>query len=124
MLFSHKRSTQLKNDLRKLEDERDVLTDENRKVKDELAELKQKRKMEDEDIRHLVKIKESKLDLDYQKKEVALERKFQEDKAAVKDEYRDKLEKELQAQLERMQTMYGEILNRLPNVNVRLKGEV
>ena len=82
--------------IEKLEDERDSLTDENRKVKDQLAELKQKRKMEDEDIRHLVKIKESKLDIDHQKKQVELERAQQETIAKVKDEYRDKLEKELQ----------------------------
>jgi len=71
---SYRRTDKLKKDIIALEDERDGLTDDNRKVKDELAELKQKRKMEDEDIRHLVKLKESKLDLEYEQKKVVLER--------------------------------------------------
>ena len=123
-MFSHKRTTKLKNDIIKLEDEHDVVTDENRKVKDELAELKQKRKMEDEDIRNLVKIKEGKLDLEHQKKQVELERGQQTAIATVKDEYRDKLESNLQQQVKDVKEMYGEILARLPNVNVKLKGKV
>lgn len=123
-MFTNKRSEAVKRQIERLENERDQLNDDLMKVRNELAELKQKRKMEDEDIRHLVKLKESKLDIEHQKKEVELERKQQEAIAKVKDKYRDKLESELQRQLERMQKMYGEILGRLPNVNVRLKGDV
>ena len=123
-MFGNQRSERVKLQITTLESERDTLNDENRKVKDELAELKQKRKMEDEDIRHLVKIKEGKLDLEHQKKRVELEGKFQAEKAVVKDEYRDKLESTLQGQIKDVKQMYGEILKRLPNVNVRLKGDV
>ena len=123
-MFGNQRSERVKLQITTLESERDTLNDENRKVKDELAELKQKRKMEDEDIRHLVKIKEGKLDLEHQKKQVELEGKFQAEKAVVKDEYRDKLESTLQGQIKDVKGMYGEILKRLPNVNVRLKGDV
>ncbi len=123
-MFGNQRSERVRLQITTLESERDTLNDENRKVKDELAELKQKRKMEDEDIRHLVKIKEGKLDLEHQKKRVELEGKFQAEKAVVKDEYRDKLESTLQGQIKDVKGMYGEILKRLPNVNVRLKGEV
>ncbi len=56
-MFGHTRTTKLQNDIRDLEGMRDRKTDEIRKVKDELAELKQTKKMEDENIRHLVKIK-------------------------------------------------------------------
>ena len=124
MFNRYRRSDKLKQDIQNLEDERDGLTDENRKVKDELAELKQKRKMEDEDIRHLVKIKEEKLDLNHQKKVVESERQQQEAIAKVKDEYRDKQESTLQKQIEDGKKMYAEILARLPNVSVRLKGDV
>ena len=99
MFGNYRRSDKLKQDIRNLEDERDGLTDDHRKVKDELAELKQKRKMEDEDIRHLVKIKEGKLDLEHQTKQVELERGQQTAIATVKDEYRDKLEATLQQQV-------------------------
>jgi len=116
-MFGHKRTTKLKNDIRTLEDERDTIVDENRKVKDELAELKQTKKMEDENIRHLVKIKEESLEIQHQKK-------TQDAIALVKDEYRDKQEALLNKQLDQGEKRYAEILARLPDVNVRLKGDV
>lgn len=123
-MFGHRRPDRLKRDIQKLENERDVLTDENRKVKDELAELKQKRKMEDEDIRHMVKIKEAKLDIDHQKRLLEVDREKEQAIAQVKDQYRDKMETFLGKQVEDIKQMYGEILGRLPNVQVRLKGDV
>lgn len=116
-MFGHTRTTKLKNDIRSLEDERDTIVDENRKVKDELAELKQTKKMEDENIRHLVKIKEERLEIQH-------ERKTQEAIAKVKDEYRDKQESLLNKQLEQGEKRYAEILARLPDVSVALKGKV
>lgn len=124
MFGNYRRTDKLKKDIQALEDERDGVADANRKVKDELAELKQKRKMEDEDIRHLVKIKESSLELAHQKKEVELERQQQEAIAKVKDEYRNKQESTLQKQINDGGVRYAEILARLPNVSVRLKGDV
>ena len=50
--------------------------------------------------------------------------KFQEEVAEVKDKYRDKLEGFLEKQKNDIKGMYDEILNRLPNVNVKLKGDV
>ena len=123
-MFGNQRSKRVKAQIETLESERDTLNDSLLSVKNELTELKQKRKMEDEDIRHLVKIKEGKLDLDHQKKQVELERTQQEAIAAVKDEYRDKQESTLQKQIEDGKQMYAEILARLPNVQVRLKGDV
>ena len=123
-MFNNRRSKHVQRQIEKLERERDSLNDDLMRVRNQLSELKQKRKMEDEDIRHLVKIKESKLDIEHQKRQIELEREQQKAIAKIKDEYRDKLEKELQKQIERMQEMYAEILGRLPNVNVRLKGDV
>lgn len=126
-MFGNKRPTRsedVRQQIESLERERDSLNDSLLKVRNELSDLKAQRKREDEDIRHLVKIKESKLDIDFQKKDLAREKEKQDAIAKVKDEYRDKMETELQKQLERMQGMYGEILGRLPNVNVRLKGDV
>lgn len=123
-MFGHTRTTKLKNDIRSLEDERDTIVDKNRKVKDELAELKQTKKMEDENIRHLVKIKEASLEIANEKKGVELERKQQEAIAKVKDEYRNKQESTLKAQIESGDKRFAEILSRLPNVQVKLKGDV
>lgn len=123
-MFFNQRTEAVRRQIRNLEHERDDLNDSLHKTRNELAELKQKKKMEGEDIRHLVKIKEEKLAIEYDRKEVRLEREQQAVIAEVKDEYRDKMEQELQKQITRMQKMYGEILGRLPNFNVRLKGDV
>ena len=66
-------------------------------LKEDVAELKHKKKMEDEDIRHMRKIEQEKQAIEYEKKEMALERKNQEEIAKVKDEYRDKLENDLRS---------------------------
>ncbi len=123
-MFGNQRSERVKLQITTLESERDTLNDNLVSVRNELSELKQKRKMEDEDIRHMVKIKEGKLDLEHQKKQVELERQQQTAIATVKDDYRDKLESTLQSQIKDVKGMYSEILKRLPNVNVRLKGDV
>ena len=67
-MFGYKRPERVKRQIEKLESERDALNDDLFKTRNQLAELKQKRKMEDDEIRHLVKIKESQLDIDHQKK--------------------------------------------------------
>jgi predicted metal-dependent hydrolase len=42
----------------------------------------------------------------------------------IKQEYADKLQVRLEVEVKNMKDMYAQILNRLPDVNVRLKGEV
>ncbi len=123
-MFSNQRSTQVKDQIKSLESERDSLNDNLLGVKNELSELKQKKKMEDEDIRHLVKLKESKLEIENEKKQVEREREQQEAIATVKDEYRDKQESTLQKQIDAGEKRYAEILRRLPDVKVCLKGDV
>lgn len=124
MFGRNQRSVAVRKQIEGLEHERDKLNDDLLKVRNELAELKQKKKMEDEDIRHLVKLKEGKLDMEHQKRLIEVEGEKDKAIATVKDQYRDKMEAELGKQIDRMQQMYGEILGRLPNVNVRLKGDV
>ncbi len=114
----------------KLEEEKEMLEKENERLesekktlKEEVADLKLKKKISDEDIKHMVKMKQEKLDLEHEKKVIVLEREKEESIAKVKDEYRDKLEKHLKDETGNMKIMYGQILERLPNVQVRLKGE-
>ena len=95
-----------------------------RVLKEQVADLKLQRKIEDEDIKHMVKIKESELDIMHQKKGLELQRKSDEEISRVKDNYRDKLESFLKGQVKDVKEMYGQILKRLPDVNVRLKGDV
>ena len=123
-MFGNQRSEKVKLQIKTLESERDGLNDSLLSTKNDLAELKQKKKMEDEDIRHLVKLKESKLEIEFNRKEVQLEGEKQEAIAEVKNEYREKLENLLHKQIEQGEKRYAEILSRLPDVNVRLKGDL
>jgi len=102
----------------------ETLKSEIRKLKEEVEDLKLKKKIEEEDIKHMVKIKEEALEIDYKKKELDAEREKEKEIASVKDTYRDKLETFLQNQVKDVKEMYGQILKRLPDVNVRLKGDV
>lgn len=123
-MFDNQRTKKVKAQIIEIEGERDRLNDSLLSTKNELAELKQKKKMEDEDIRHLVKIKESKLQIDFDKKEVSLEKEKQDAIAKVKDEYRDKQERVLEKQIDQGEKRYAEILARLPDVSMTLKGKV
>lgn len=93
-------------------------------AKDELADVKHQKKIEEEDIKHMVKLKEERLEIKAEKQKLEMEREKDTEIAKVKDEYRDKMEKQLSEETKNIKSMYGEVLERLPNVNVRLNGDV
>jgi len=96
----------------------DSLSKERLQLKEELEDIKLKKKMEEEDIKHMVKINNERKEIELEKERVKLEREKALEVAQVKDEYRDKTEKQLENQLTNLKGMYGEILQRLPNYNV------
>jgi len=95
-----------------------------RAAKEELAETKHKQKMSDEDIKHMVKIAKDKDELTLKRKIMDVEAEQAKAIATVKDEYRDKMEERLQKEVEGIKEMYGQILERLPNVNAKLTGKL
>lgn len=125
-------------ELKELRDQKDTLRRtveslqaEKSGLKEELAELTLKKKIEDEDIKHMVKIKldenqmshdkrMGELEIEFAKKEAKAALEKNEAIGAVKDEYRDKVEKQLKEEGAKMQDMYNQVLSRLPNVNVSL----
>jgi chromosome segregation ATPase len=104
-----------------LEEKIEKLETERTELKREVNDLKSKRKIEEEELKHLVKIKDEKREIEFQKKEMELESAMNKEVAKVKDNYRDKLEKNLIEQKDDIKGMYSEILERLPDVNARLK---
>ena len=106
---------------KELETECDTLRGDRRELKDEVEQLKLKKKIEEEDIKHMVKMKEERLDLEHQKHLQKSEMDKQKEIGEIKDKYRDKTEAQLEKQLTSMKEMYGEILERLPNINAKLK---
>lgn len=104
---------------------RNELTDENAELTTENKKLKQKRQIEEEMIAHKLKMREESVEMDANKRIGDAERKAAKDKdtgiAKVKDEYRDKLENQLEKRGDEMKEMYSEILTRLPDVNLAIK---
>lgn len=111
-------------DFRELKSTNKSLEKEKKTLKEEVADLKLKKKIEDEDIKHLVKLKQEQQEVEFAKRTVQMDGEKAEAIAEVKDKYRDKMEEQLKAETDNIKTMYGEILKRLPNVNVKLKGDV
>lgn len=93
-------------------------------LKREVEDLKSKKKIEEEQIKHLVKIKDEKREIEFKRKEMELEDKKNKEVAEVKDRYRDKLEENLVAQKDDIKSMYSEILERLPNINAKISGKI
>lgn len=120
-IFKNKKTKMLESHIEELEGKCDRLTDDRLGLKEEVEDLKLKKKMEEEDIKHMVKMKEERLDLDHQKKMQSLELEQHKAIAAVKDEYRDKIEVRLEKEGSNIKEMYGQILERLPNISAKLK---
>ena len=93
-------------------------------AKDQLAETQHKKKMEDEDIKHMVKMSKEKGEIELKKEVMKCQQEKETAIAKVKDEYRDKMEARLQTEVDNMKEMYGQILERLPNVTARLRGDI
>ncbi len=108
------------NDMQALEIECDGLRGAKITLTDEVASLKLQAKIEEEDIKHMVKMTEEKDKLTLDKAIFEAEKKATEGIANVKDAYRDKVEKSLESEVEKMESMYSQILERLPNVNYEL----
>ena len=127
MFFKTKAEKRLLDNNKKLEDkvksletELDSLFDERRKLKDEIEDLKVKKKVSEEDIKHMVKMREERLELQFEKKQVESDKKLQDELHKIANTYRDKTEKQLEKESASMKEMYGQILERLPNVTARL----
>ena len=95
-----------------------------RKTKEELEDVKLKKKIEEEDIKHMVKIKLEQNEIEFQKKIITSDKEREAAIHIVKQEYADKMQARLEKEVVSIKEMYREILQRIPDVNVRLKGEV
>ncbi len=96
-----------------------ALRGEVRKLKDEVADLKHEKKITEEDIKHMVRLREEKMTVEAERKDLERDREKESAIALVKDDYRDKLEKRLQVEVNNIKEMYGQILQRLPKITVR-----
>ena len=110
-------------DIAELQEEIKKLKKEKETLEGQLRKLKHEKKLEEEDIKHMVKMREERLELDFEKKVAANTKEKDDEIAKVKDQYRDKVEEQLEKRATEIREMYDQILKRLPDVSVRLKGE-
>lgn len=99
----------------------DGLEAEKAKLKEELADLKTTKKIEERDIAHLIKCKEEKNAIEYQKKEVELMKTYQQREIQLQDNLHAKVMESLEKHKGELQKIYADIIARLPNVNVDIK---
>lgn len=92
-----------------------------KQLKEEIAELQSKRKIEELELKHLVKMKEEKLALELEKGLNAQQKSFNEKEMALQTKYHDKVMKVIEDNVAKSQELYTEILNRLPTVTVDVK---
>jgi len=96
------------------------LETERSSLKREVEDLKSQKKIEEEKIKHLVKIKDEKREIEFQRKEMELEATKAKEIIDVKDKYQDKQLKMLDEAKKDMQKVHLEILARLPNIEAMI----
>jgi len=103
-----------------------------RVTKEELEDLKLKKRLEQEEIKHMVRINEERKDSEVAKKQIELEKKYTEDLNKFREEQTAtllQLTKELHSKLEgrfnveigNLKEIYQALMARLPNVNLALE---
>jgi predicted metal-dependent hydrolase len=133
--WNTKKNEALKERVAELEDHcvrlaeiRNGLEDKNAELAAENKKLRQKKQMEEEMIAHKLKIREEQVEMDANSRIAEAEQKAVKQKndavAKVKDEYRDKIEKNLEKRGNEMKEMYGQILKRLPDVTMAITKDI
>ena len=91
------------------------------RLTDEKRQIEHENKMATEDIEHMVKINAERKEIELEKSKAIIQTAADKEIATTKDEYRDKLEKQLISRSNDLKEMYVQILERLPNVNLAIK---
>ncbi len=101
-----------------------ILKEDKEKLQEQVVQLKSTKKIEEEEIKHLVRLKEEKMEVTFERRQLTLDKEHQKKMHNLQTDYNDKIQARLEKEVDRMKGMYGEVLKRLPDVNVRLKGDV
>ena len=124
-----------KTDVAELQGEYEKTIKALRATKEELEELKLKKRLEAEEIKHMVRINEEKNKQELDNEKIKLQREFAEMVTQLKDQNRRELEESLKVfhgkmesrfseELKNLKEVYGLLMQRLPNVNLTLTKKV
>lgn len=90
-------------------------------LKDDIGELELKKRLEEREIKHLVKMKEEKMDIEAIKTRLSLQGDFQTKEMELQKKYHSDILSQITKAEDKFQDIYKSILERLPNVNVEMK---
>lgn len=90
------------------------------KIRAELEDLKLKKKMEEEEIKHLVKLERERQAVENQKTLLKMQEEFNGKESKLRQEFFDKNMAIIKEGHQKMQEIYMQILERLPNVNMEI----
>ena len=93
------------------------LDKDKRNLANDIDDLKAKKSRSEEEIKHKVKLVLEKHDITLEKEKQLLEKEKNDGIARVKDEYRDKIEKQLDKRGTEMKDMYTDVLDKLTTVS-------
>jgi DNA repair exonuclease SbcCD ATPase subunit len=91
------------------------------KAKADVKEAQHDKKLEIENIKHMQKMLDEKNALEVEKKIFEGEKLANEKVEKIKDEVRERLEKDLKEERKEMAAVMTKVMDALPNVNARLK---
>lgn len=91
------------------------------RIQEEIASLESRKKIEEQEIRHLVKMKEEKLLLETSRKEVELQKLFTQREMDLQTSYHDKVLSTIEESRKESKELYSQIMERLPNVNMEIR---
>ena len=124
-----------KTDVAELQGEYEKTLKALRATKEELEELKLKKRLEAEEIKHMVRINEEKNKQELDNEKIKLQKECAEMVTQLKDQNRRELEESLKVfhgkmesrfseELKNLKEVYGLLMQRLPNVNLTLTKKV
>ena len=124
-----------KTDVAELQGEYEKTLKALRSTREELEELKLKKRLEAEEIKHMVRLNEEKNKQELDNEKIKLQREFAEMVTQLKDQNRRELEESLKTfhgkmesrfseELKNLKEVYGLLMQRLPNVNLTLTKKV
>jgi len=122
---------ELKTDISLLQKANDGLKAEKIKLNEEVETLKLKKRLEQEEIRHMTKLNEERMKQEVESEKIKLTKKYAEDIKKFRDEQRvilvdslkefhTKMEQRFNSELDNLKETYKAIMERLPNVNLTL----
>lgn len=111
----------LKEDQISAEQRADTAKQQARRLTENIEDLKLKKKIEGEDIKHLVKIDQERKDIALDKEKLELEREKDKSIQTIREEYQKKQETLLNEQIKKGEEMYKEILKLMPDVNMAVR---